>query len=311
MTEILIKFIPIFLLLTIGAVLRKTGIFDHSFIDGVKKLIVTIALPSTLFLSFLTMELKSSYITLFISTVLFCFVLFGAGIVFRRTGLCPQPFSEFFHTGFEFGMVGVALFSSLFGADQLYAILLLGLGHELFIWFFYVPVLQFKGLGSFSMKQTIRSFLSSPLIIAILAALLLNTTGLYTAVAQAGAIESVIETLRSISALTSPLILIVIGFQLDFQRAEIGKSFKIILLRYAAVLVFGTLFAVGVDAFIMPVRGLMLYAFVTFLLLPPPFVIPVFLPDSAKQESTFYNSTLVIYTAATLIIYSITMMLIL
>ncbi len=310
MTELISKFIPIFILLLTGFLLRKTGLLTKNFVDDIKKLIVTITLPATLFISFLTMELKSSYISLFIATIAYCFLLFFAGIIFKRSKICVHPYSEFFYTGFEFGMVGVALFSSLFGAENLYAILLLGLGHELFIWFFYVPALQFKSEGKLNILSVIRSFLSSPLIIAILSALLFNLSGAFEAVDKYRITEGALRAFQMVADMTSPLILLVIGFQLKFEKTGLKESFKLIGLRLLVVWVLGLLFMFITDAYIMKLDTLMRNAFITFIVLPPPFVIPVFLPKSEKKANQFYNNALVIYTVVTLILY-ITIMMIL
>ena len=310
MTELLSKFIPIFLLLAAGYILRQKGLLTKHFVDDIKKLIVTLTLPSTLFLSFLTMELKSSYISLFAATIVYCFLLFFAGIMMKKAKLCVHPYSEFFYTGFEFGMVGVALFLSLFGAENLYAILLLGLGHELFIWFFYVPALQFRSEGNLKVGAVLASFFTSPIIIAIISAIILNASGIYESVASSEITGGIISALQMVAAMTSPLILLVIGFQLKFETSGLKKALKLIGLRLVFVWALGIAFMLFTDAFIMELTDLMKYAFITFIVLPPPFVIPVFLPKSAKEESLFYNNSLVIYTVITLILYMVIMLII-
>ena len=124
MIIVLARFLPIFFILLLGSVLKHKKIIDNNIVDGLKKIIVNVALPSILFLSFLTMNINLGALFLFISTFVFCLLLYAIGIVLQKTGLCNYPLSPFFFTGFEFGMVGVALFSSIFGSDQLYNILL-------------------------------------------------------------------------------------------------------------------------------------------------------------------------------------------
>lgn len=311
MSTIAIRFIPIFLILGFGMLLRKTDALPSSFPEVIKALIVKLALPSTLFISFLTMELKASYIGLFVATIIFCFLLYGSGLLVHRFGLIKQRYSQFFFTGFEFGMVGVALFTSLFGQQRLYAMLLLGLGHELFIWFFYVPALQYTHEGSIDPLGILRSFISSPIIVAILSAVVLNTTGLYDSVASLEGIDALLEALRLLAATTSPLILLVIGYQLSIRVGSLSETLRIVGLRYLIVAILGLAFVLITDRWILEVDELMLTAFITFFVLPPPFVIPVFLPPGAKKESVFYNNSLVIYTILTLIVYTLIMIFVL
>lgn len=307
MSTIAIRFIPIFLILGFGMLLRKTDALPSSFPEVIKALIVKAALPSTLFISFLTMELKSSYVGLFIATIIYCFLLYGAGLLVRRSRLVRQRFSQFFFTGFEFGMVGVALFTSIFGQEKLYAMLLLGLGHELFIWFFYVPALQYTHEGTIEPKAVLRSFITSPIIIAILSAIVLNSSGIYASVASLEVIDALLEAPRLLAATTSPLILLVIGYQLSIRVDSLSETLRIVGLRYLIVGLLGVAFVLITDSWILEVDELMLTAFITFFVLPPPFVIPVFLPPSARKESGFYNNALVIYTILTLIAYTLIM----
>ena len=142
MIEVISRFLPIFAILFLGYVLRSKKVINSDIVNGFKKIIVNVALPAILFLSFLTMNINQDALFLFIATFIFCLLLYAVGIILQKTGICNYPLSPFFFTGFEFGMVGVALFTSIFGSDQLYNILLIGLGHEFFIWFFYAPLLE-------------------------------------------------------------------------------------------------------------------------------------------------------------------------
>ncbi|MCF7953096.1 MAG: hypothetical protein K9K78_03360 [Spirochaetales bacterium] len=303
MAEIFSRFIPVFLIMAVGVIARRKGILQESVVEGFKRIIINIALPSILFLSFLTMELQFSYIWLFISLFVFCGILFIIGFGLQKIGLCRMPLSPFFFTGFEFGMVGVALFTSIFGTDQLYHILLLGLGHEFFIWFVYAPLLEAQNHGKIQIGKILSSFISSPIIIAIFSALFLNITGLYQQGSSIRVIEGLHQTLTMLSQLTTPLILLAIGFQLHFEHLEFKKTLRMILYRLIIVGGLGYLLYLFVDAVVMPVPTMMVYAFITFMLLPPPFIIPVFLGKELKKEAAFYNNALVLYTVVTLILF--------
>lgn len=54
--------LPILLLIVLGNQLRKRAWLAEGFIDDLKWLTINIALPSVLFLSFLDLELKVSYL---------------------------------------------------------------------------------------------------------------------------------------------------------------------------------------------------------------------------------------------------------
>ena len=205
MTELLSKFIPIFLLLAVGYILRQKGLLTKNFVDDIKKLIVTLTLPSTL-LPLLPHDGAEELIYIIVRChdrlLLSCSS--SPRIAMKRVKLCVHPYSEFFYTGFEFGMVGVALFLSLFGAENLYAILLLGLGHELFIWFFYVPALQFRSEGNLKVGAVLASFFTSPIIIAIISAIILNASGIYESVDSSEITGGIISALQMVAAMNLP-----------------------------------------------------------------------------------------------------------
>ncbi len=301
-SELFIRFFPIFFLLALGFVFNRTGLLPDQAVGSLKNLIVTGGLPAILFLSFLTMEIHLSSLLLFSLVFLVCLILFGAGYLFWKTGLSPYPLSPFFFTGFEFGMVGVALFTSLFGPENLPSILLLGLGHEFFIWFVYAPLLESQNHEKTSLKRILSSFLKSPIILAIIAALFLNLSGIYRQTASLAVTRGILESARMLSQIVTPLILLTIGSQLRFDRREKGAAVRLIGLRLISVALAGTALGWITSRYIMELDRMMIYAFIIFFLIPPPFIIPVFLGKEKEKESRFYNNILILYTPVTLIL---------
>jgi len=309
MTELLIQFIPVFGIIGLGVLLRRKSILTREIIDGMKQLIVKLGLPALFFLSFLKMEIQAAYLWLFITMFLYCLLLFFIGKFLTKTPVAHDHLNPFFFTGFEFGMVGIALFTSLFGADQLYHIALIGLGHELFIWFVYAPLLQAKERGAVQIQQILKSFFTNPIIIAIITALLLNLSGAYELMKGSDTYLQIEEMITMVGNLTSPLILLALGAQLTFANIQWKPSLKLIFSRLAVVTVSGIALILFVERVLFTLHPLMFYGFITFLLLPPPYIIPVFLGKRHEHEASFYNRTLILYTAAVLVIYPIVMVL--
>ena len=52
MTTLIYKFFPIFFLMALGAILGRKGFFTVEMIDGLKKIVASIALPTVLFSAF-------------------------------------------------------------------------------------------------------------------------------------------------------------------------------------------------------------------------------------------------------------------
>ena len=133
MQELIKRLIPLFLILFLGSMAGRKSLLRQDFIDQLKLLVVKLFLPATLFQAFLSARLSLNYLILFGSVFAFCVLLYILGRILKKTGLIPRNYSPEFLTGFEFGMVGIALFSGIFGAAALPVISLIGLGHEFFI----------------------------------------------------------------------------------------------------------------------------------------------------------------------------------
>ncbi len=309
MTDILIRFIPVFAIMALGYLLKAASILTMDTVDGLKKLIVNLGLPALFFLSFLTMEIQAAYGLLFLAVFLYCLLLFGIGKILTGTRLSHDHLNPFFHTGFEFGMVGVALFTSLFGSAQLHYIALIGLGHEFFIWFVYAPLLQAEEKRSIQIGNILKSFISSPIILAILSALVLNISGAYGYISGSELFGQIEQTLVMLGQLTTPLILLALGSQLSFRNIQWSVSLKLIFTRLVIIGITGPLLMLFVDRVLFSLHPMMTYGFVTFLLLPPPYIIPVFLGKRHVEEALFYNRALILFTVFTLILYPLVMIL--
>jgi len=167
--------------------------------------------------------------------------------------------------------------------------------------------MQAKSGGRMNLSSILRSFISSPAMAAIILALILNATHLFDAVSSTAVSQGFIASLEVISAATSPLILIIIGY----EKAGLGESLRLIAVRMATIAVLGTAFVFLAHRFIMEIDSIMLYAFITFLILPPPFIIPIFLPKSAVEQNRFLNNAIVLHTIISLVLYAVILLFIL
>jgi predicted permease len=305
MIELFSRFIPLLLIIGLGAVLRHFAVLNDTSIAGIKKLIINVGLPSVFFVSFTSMEIAATDVLVYLTVFVFCLLLFAAGALAKRIGILPYPLSEFYMTGFEFGMVGVALFGSIFGLENMPAILLFGLGHEFFIWFVYAPLLNSQNHGTVDLMGILKSFIRSPIIISILTALILNLSGAFEAVSDFRIVGGVMATFSQLSSLVAPLILITIGYGLHFTEADWGAGLRLIGIRLVIVAILALPFFLVLQAIGVALEGIMLAALVTFLILPPPYIIPVFMGERFERERITYNNSLLLYTLVSILLFMI------
>ncbi len=305
MEELLRRLLPIFLLMAIGFIAKKKKLFSDSFIEGVKVLIIKIALPAVLFDAFSTMKLQASYLLLFVIMFLYCCFLYLVGHVLHI--LMPKMFPMFYTngymTGFEFGMIGVGLFGAIWGVKQLPVIMLIGFGHELFIWFFYVPLISKSSNQSFHLGNTMKQFLVTPTIIAIVLGVSVNLLGARSLMNDNVFLQSILTVIEFLKPLTSPLILIVIGYTMVFQSANLRTTLVYLITRAVIVLGLGVLVLFFVTKIIPDLDPLFTQAFFAFILLPAPYILPLYIKE--QKEADFFTQLLVYSTVVTFAGYGV------
>ncbi len=305
MDEILRRLLPILFLLLIGFFTKKTKLLSEPVIEGLKTMIIKIALPAVLFSAFSTMTLQVSYLLIFAMIFLYCSLLYGMGQALNR--LISDTFGRYYTkgymTGFEFGMIGVGLFGAIWGIDKLPIIMLVGFGHELFIWFLYVPLISNEDNKRFRLLETLCQFLKTPTILAIVSGVIVNVLGIYQKIGETVIGSGVYATIEFLKPLTSPLILIVIGYSMVFKRGHLREMISYISARWIMVMGLGTIVFWAVKLCVPNLDPLFAQAFYAFILLPAPYILPLYIKD--QEESAFFTQILVYSTVLTFVGYCI------
>ena len=295
--RVLEMILPVALMIGIGMYCGKRSILTRDGIAAVKKVAVDISLSAVVFSAFAGAEY--SLRTAVIPAIMFivCLVAWGLGQVARKRLAGQSRYLPALTTGFEAGMLGYTLYSILYGADVT-AFAAVDLGQVLFV--FTVYKLLLGRMSPDAPRLDIRrDILSSPIIIAIAAGILLGATGLYAKLGAWGVAGIVDASAAFVAAPTSALILLSIGYDLVSGKVQWGQAVKAVGVRLLimAVLGAGTLFLL---------RGLfgrdvaLERAIVLMFLLPPPFVLPIFADDDRERSniaSTLSLSTLVTMAA--------------
>ena len=139
--QILNQVLPILLLISLGYWIRHKDFLTEAGIEELRKLVVNLALPAVLFISFLNVELKAAYFVIFGFTFSLCVLLFLLGKWLRKQLNIRHDYFPYLTTGFEYGMLGISLFGAAYGLEKIGYIAIVDLGHEIFIWFMFLPLL--------------------------------------------------------------------------------------------------------------------------------------------------------------------------
>jgi len=302
--QIINRVLPILLLLLLGIWIRhKNFLFDKT-IDELRKVVVNIALPAVLFISFLNIELKSAYFVIFMVMFLLCVALFFLGNILRKVFKIRYSYFPYLITGFEYGMLAVSLFGAAYGLDKIGYIAVADLGHEIFIWFVFLPLLLVKRDGVQKPKEIIRTFMSTPVVIAILASLFLNVIGASRLLYELPITGGVMATLTFLSNLTVPLILIIVGYGVKINREGLKEALLVAVIRLGIMIPLVLILNTYLIRNYLQLDRFFEIAMFTLLIMPPPFIVPLYTSEQLDgEEKSYINNVLTIHTIISVFIF--------
>jgi predicted permease len=293
--------LPVIIMLGIGIICRKKEIISREGVQSLKNVAVNIALPAVLLNAFATTQY--TFMDIVIPLLMFgvCVAAWYMGKIFGSILKMRSRFVPFLTTGFEAGMLGYALFTMLYGSERVVEFARIDLGQVLFVFTLYRILLSMDGDEKADIRELVMNMLRSPIIVAIVSGVVIGASGLYHAMTVSG-VSSVFDACTAfISAPTSAIILLTIGYDLVLDDIPWRETIKVTALRLAIMFVLRTVLLMLLGR-LWPQAGLTEAVNVMFIL-PPPFVLPVF-ADDEKQRS-FISSVLSLSTIIAIIGFAV------
>lgn len=302
------RVLPALLLFALGAVLRRRGFLAETTVADLRRLVLAVTLPSALFLTFLRVSLELRYLPVVVIVFAACVVLLVVGPWLARGVGVQSAYAGPLLTGFEAGMLGYAIYGGVFGQEALYRFGIVDLGQVLFVFFVLATVLTRRATGvTPAARETVVSFLRTPVILAILAGVAGNLVGLGTLMDSNPLSAALLQTLALLGACTTPLIAIVIGSSTRLRRGALSRPARTVAIRLTAWVALAVPFAVLVVQGLLGLDPLFAAAVLTMAILPPPFVIPLYLGSGAEaeRERDYVADTLSLATVVTLVAFPV------
>jgi predicted permease len=299
------QFLPIICLVLLGALLGKRNYFSPPMIEGLKRIVSSVSLPALLFLAFSRISIEGRLGILAVTVFFSCGVLALIAQIPIRLFSLPKQTTIFLFQGFEAGMLGYALFTSLYGTQALPAFASADLGQVLYVFTILMFQLQKEKLEAHeesgqSLITIIIGMLKSPVIIAILAGLISSTFVPHARNLPWGEGGLLYPLFSTIGSMTTPLVSLVVGFGLkDLSLQNLGRSVLLIASRLVAVILVG----LGITLLVLPALGygpLQSLALMTLFILPPPFIIPVF--KTNDEDGAFISTVLSLHTLVAIVL---------
>ena len=289
--------LPVFLALGLGMLCRSRNFLTREGIDALKKVVLNLTLPFVLLNAFATAEYSAAALILPIMMFGICCLALALGFLIIRLFGMKSRLAPFLASGFEAGMLGYALFVLLFPEESISQFALPDIGQTLFVFTLYKTLLS----GKRDIKAIAKDMATTPILWAVLAGVLIGATGLYGVMAQYH-VSGILDAATSfLSAPTGMIILLTVGYDLVIRDIPWKKTGGLIAMRLAVMAV-----CLGVMILLnRTILGGMLFegAAVLMVLLPPPYVIPVFADEPAERVQI--SSALSALTLVTMILFAV------
>lgn len=302
--SLLSKILPIIFLFIIGHWFNRTGFITQNSVGELKKLVVNVFLPSLLFISFSKSDFEARYLIIVVTVFIACAVLLGLGIAIKKVLKIQSPYFPTLLTGFEAGMLGYSLYTGVFGAENIFKFAVIDLGQVTFVFFVLVSLLvQYKEGKKSGFSSMFSSFVKTPVIIAIFLGIIMQKTGLIGILHSMPLTQAVLQTVSMLSTLTVPLICLVIGYEIKFEKGSVYKSIQAIALRYILLIPLAILINSLIISGLLGLDIAFSAALMTMFTLPPPFIIPLYVSDESPEEKQFVFNTISISTIVSIIMF--------
>jgi hypothetical protein len=210
--------------------------------------------------------------------------------------------------GFEAGMLGYALFAALFGAQELYRFAIVDIGQVLFVFFILATVVTVRASGVRPpLAETVTAFVRNPVILAILAGIGGSVIGLGEWLDGHPLGSSVLTTVSLLAGLTTPLIAIVLGYSTSLRAGSLRDPVRTLAVRLPIWITLGLAFDLLIVRGLLGLDRLFGAAVMTMAILPPPFVVPLYMARAAGRdveadpEHDYTVNTLSLATLVTLV----------
>lgn len=297
MIAILETALPVFLALGLGMLCRRTGFLSREAIDALKKVVINLTLPAVLVGAFATAEYSASTIVLPVLVYLLCCLALGLGFCLTKLFRVKGRLAPFVASGFEAGMLGYALFALLFPGVSVSRFAILDLGQTLFVFTLFKILLS----GKTDLKAIGTDMVRTPILWAVLAGVLIGATGLFGVMEKAGVSGVLTSVTDFISAPTGMIILLTVGYDLVPREIPWKRTAGLIVLRLVSMAA-----VLGVTVLLnrTVLNGIIFeWAMVLMVILPPPYVIPVFADEPAERVEI--SSALSALTLVTIVLFAV------
>ena len=299
-TQILSMVLPVLTMILLGRLCAAQGILNDERHAGLKAIIGDILLPVVLFNAFFTAQYDGKLLLVFVLVFIGCLISLFAGYALRRFVAPYDRFMPLLMTSFEGGMLGYALYALLAGQDQTATYAMVDIGQTMFAYTVFLAALKGAEGQKMSPAAMAKNMVTNKACIGMMLGIVLGALGVYQAIAPTDFGMILMELISFITAPTSALILLVVGYQLKVSRKLMRPVLTTLGLRLAVMI--GVMGLVSLVLFaIIPYDKMLMLALMLQYTLPAPFIIPLY--ADMKDDGEYVSTTLSLGTVLTVVLF--------
>ncbi len=291
--------LPVLITFGLGYLCKRKKIFSADGLAGLKAVVGNVTLPAVLFFAFFTAEYSGKIALTFATVFLSCVIGLILGFVLRRFVKPYGKFLPFLVTNFEGGMLGYALFGLLY-TGQTHVFAMVDIGQTFCAFTVFLATLKATGGEKVDIKALGKNMLHNVVFVCITLGAILGILGIGKWVLSSPVGAIVNDVIRFIAAPTSALILIIVGYELSFEKSLLTPVLKTVGLRLAvmyALLTVGALIVFSIIPYEKPLFVAMLLAYS----MPAPFIIPLYADVTGNGE--YISTTLSVQTLLSIALF--------
>ena len=287
--DLLQVILPVFTAIALGRICHSRQLLSAETVAGLRTTAVNVTLPAVSLITFAQADYSPRHLLVTVWIFLACYIALGLGKLAQRILKVPGDLMPYLCTAFEGGMLGYSLYPLIYG--DLSPLAILSLGQIVFIYTAYKVHLS----GAHGPRQVVREMVRTPALWTLTLGLVLGVSGLYRRMDAIGLQAVFDKTVSFVSAPTSFMILLCIGYDLDLRHIEWSKIGGTILARLLImVLLLGATLLLNrwlLGGVIEISAALMMF------LLPAPMLVTAFTRD--QSEASYAASALSVMTLIT------------
>lgn len=292
---------PVILMIGLGFLCRKRGYMNDQGLAGLKGVVGNITLPVVLFQAFFTADYSMRMLVVFLVVYASFGIALAVGFALRKWVSPYGKFMPFLLTSAEGGMLGYALYALIAGEENTSVFAMVDIGQTLFAYTVFMTGLKIIDGKKADAAGVLKEVVSNKACLGMLFGIVLGITGVGQWVLNSPVSGVVTSLIDFVTAPTAGMILIVVGYELSFEKTLVVPVIKTVLLRLA---VLGVLLVMGsmVIFTIIPFDKQLFMALLLMYALPAPFIIPLF--AEVEEDGAYISNTLSVGTLAAVVAFS-------